>query len=118
METEDICEDTRESRRPATSALKRRERGGGKVRPERINTTEMTVVMANDFVLFEVPTFDHLILPTTEEIRMPIGDSEATNGGDVTCERELECTACRIPDFDYSISSTGGEPLVSWFASC
>lgn len=76
------------------------------------------MVVPDDLVRLEIPALDHLcavlsahhpdlgvgsssthlVLSAREEIRMPVRHGEATNGRDVTGERELELPTCQVPD--------------------
>ena len=36
-----------------------------------VNTAQMTMIVPNDLVRFQIPTFHHLVLSTREQVRMP-----------------------------------------------
>jgi len=44
----------------------------GRMNRERINTGEVSVIMSDDFVHFQIPTFDHLVFRAREQVWMPI----------------------------------------------
>ena len=58
--------------------------------------------------------FTHLsILPTGEQIRLPVGDGETSDNRDVASEGDLELAAGQVPDLDHPVRRSSGEPLVS-----
>ena len=50
----------------------------------------MAVVVSNDFIHLEVPAFDGFILTAAEQIRMLLGELEASNAIDMSCEGDLQ----------------------------
>ena len=58
----------------------------GRVQGEGVDAGEVAVVVADHFVGFEVPAFDHFVLAAREEVRMAWGDCQASDCGYVTRE--------------------------------
>lgn len=42
----------------------------GRVEGEGVDAAQMAMVMADNFVGFQIPAFDHLVLPAGEEVGM------------------------------------------------
>ena len=81
---------------------------------ESVHSTQVAMVVSDDFVRFKIPTLDHFILTTGEEIWMSRGDSKATNSANVSCQRQLQLTGGQVPDLDSPVGSSTSKPLVVW----
>lgn len=68
--------------------------------------------MADDPVRLEIPALDHLILAAREQVGMPRGHGEATDGGYVPGQGEPQVPRGEIPDLDRAVAGAAGEPLV------
>jgi hypothetical protein len=103
---------------------------------EGINARQVAVIVPDDLVHLEVPTFHHLVsqfleldgvnmcekrglkahlvFATREEIRMPWADGESTDCRDMAGERELQLSRSEIPNLppveisDYPMSNGPG----------
>ena len=99
---------------------------------ERVNSGEVSVVMADDLVGFQIPTFDHLrrhilemighlphdthlVLSAREEIRMPRRDGKSSDSRYMACQRQLQLPRSQIPNLDDTIPCASRKPLVSRF---
>jgi len=86
------------------------------------------MVMTDNLVGFQIPTLDHLVLGTGEEIWMTVRNGETTDGRDMTGQRQLQFSRCQIPDLgistvslyipmqtylNHTITCPGCEPLIS-----
>lgn len=60
-----------------------------RVKSQSVDTTEMSVVVANDLVGLQIPALDHLVISTREQVRVAWGDSQSTNLSDMSCQRKL-----------------------------
>lgn len=69
--------------------------------------------MSDHFVRLQIPTLDHLVLCTREQLRMPWRDGQPANSGDVTGKGEFERAGSEVPDLDRTIAGSGSEPLVT-----
>ena len=68
--------------------------------------------MADQFVRFEVPAFDHFVLAAGKEVGVSWGDGEAADGGYMARQREAERTCGKIPDLYCSVTGTRSKPFV------
>lgn len=78
-----------------------------------VNCRQMAVVVTNYFVVLKIPAFDLTIFTAREQIWMSWGNSESSNGADVTCKRKLQFAASQVPDLDDTISSSRRKPFIS-----
>lgn len=65
------------------------------VKSARIDTTEMSVVVAHHFVCLKIPALDKFVLAHSEHIRVAVTDSDAAHGADMPGKREL-CVRVRV----------------------
>jgi len=70
------------------------------------------MVVADDFVVLKVPTFDLLIIPSGEHIRVTIGNSQPPNSSDMTCESQFELSRRQVPYLYRAVGRAGAKPLV------
>lgn len=82
------------------------------VQVEGVDAAEMAVVVADDFVGFEIPALDHFVFTAGEEVGMSGGYGQAADGGNVTRESETEGTCSQVPDLDGSVAGTTSKPFV------
>ena len=96
-----------------------------------INGAKMSVVVPDHLVVLKIPALDLIgknesvlnkndsyftrlsILPTGEQIRLPVGDGETSDNGDVASEGDLELAAGQVPDLNHPVRRSCCEPLVS-----
>ena len=78
-----------------------------------ITRTQMTMIMANDFVCLQVPALHLLVFTAREQIRMAITHAYASDRTHVTRQRELEAARRQIPYLYNAIAGTCREPLVA-----
>lgn len=62
-----------------------------------VDSTEMSVIVPDDFVHFQVPAFDRFVLPTSKKIGMLLRKFEGSNSVDVASERYLELARGQVP---------------------
>lgn len=84
-----------------------------RMQSERINTTEVAMVVADNFVGLQIPALDHFVLTAREEVWMTRRHCEAAHGADVSGQRQAEGTRGQIPDLDSAVSRAAGEPFVA-----
>src|SRR5271155_483192 len=75
----------------------------------------MSVILSNDFILFQIPTLDHSVFAAGKQVWMSRRHRETTNRRDMPRERQSECSGCQVPDFDSTISCTRTKPFISGF---
>ena len=74
------------------------------------DATEMPVIMSNDLIGFQIPTFDLFVFGGTEQVGMSVGKGETSNGTDMSGECELQGIAGsdggfgKVPNLDRSVS--------------
>ena len=51
------------------------------------DTAQMPMVMANDLIGFQIPTFYHLVFASRKEVRVPGREGETSDGGDMASQR-------------------------------
>lgn len=73
------------------------------------------MIMSDHLITLQVPTFNHLILPAREQIRMPWRHRQSSNRADMARQAELQLARSHIPNLHYSVTGTGSEPFVARF---
>ena len=67
------------------------------------NTTQMSVILSDYFVLLEVPTFDLFILTARKQIRVPVAHDEASHCVYMASQSNLKLPIDKIPKLDSPI---------------
>ena len=62
----------------------------GRVDGHGVHARQVAVVVADHFVRFQVPAFDHFVFGAGEEVGVAWGDCEAADCADVACQGEFE----------------------------
>jgi len=83
-----------------------------RVQAQRIDTREVPIVLPHDFVRLEIPAFDQLVFTGRKEVRVSVTHREATHGGNVPGERELQLTTRHVPNLDDAVTCARRKPLV------
>ena len=63
----------------------------------------MPVILSDNFVLFEVPTFDLFILAARKQIRVPVAHDEASDSVHMASKSNLKLPVDKIPKLDSPI---------------
>jgi len=70
------------------------------VQSQRICTAQMAMIVSDDFILLQIPAFDHLILAAGEEIWMSIWNCQSSHGVDMSSQRDFQLAVDQIPKLD------------------
>lgn len=76
------------------------------------DATQVTVVLSDDFVLLQVPTFHLLVFTSGEEVRVAVRDDKPSYRVDVSRESHLELASCQVPKLDCPIVAARDEKLI------
>ena len=76
------------------------------------NGAQVTVILADDLVLLEVPALNLLILASREQVWVAVRDPERSHSIDVTGEGQLQLALRQVPELDGSIGRSRDEKLV------
>jgi len=61
------------------------------------------VILADNFVLLEIPAFDLLVFAGREEVWMSVRDGERSHGVDMACKGNHELSFDQVPELDRPI---------------
>jgi hypothetical protein len=95
------------------AAARDQEIKGGMLR-KTVNPTQMPMISPDDLILLQIPAENLLILPAGEEVRVLLGDKHIADIVRVARQRQLELSACQVPEFDRAVVGTRNEPLIGW----
>ena len=74
----------------------------------------MTVVLADNLVLFQVPTLDLLVLSRREKVGMAIRDCQTSHCIDMASQGYFKLTCGQIPELDRPIVTSRDEKPIHW----
>ena len=78
------------------------------VRGDAVDPAQMSVVIADNLVILQIPALDRLVLTTGEEVRRPSGDGDTPHSVGVSGQCELQRARGQVPD----LLTTGEESLL------
>lgn len=81
---------------------------------ETIDTWQMSMVASDDFIHFQIPAFDRLILTTGEQIRMGLRELNSSDSIDMAGESDFQLARCQIPELDCPINTARRKERITW----
>lgn len=81
---------------------------------ETIDTWQMSMVASDNFIHFQIPTFDWLILTTGEQIRVGLRELNTPHWVDMACQSNFQLARCQIPELDRPINTACRKECIAW----
>jgi len=79
-----------------------------------INTTEMSMILSDYFILLQIPALDLLIFTCTKQIRMPIGHCQSSDCIYMTSQCNFELPTGQIPKLNSPIIGSWYKEPIKW----
>lgn len=84
------------------------------VQGDRVNTTQMAVIAAHNFVNLQIPALDHFVFSNWEQKRRAVWDGKCADCVDVSCESQQAFSFDQVPEFDGAVRTAWNDEFVFW----